>query len=425
MKRNQFLSIAIILCICIVFFSSCVNEKGTVEVTYQEATGIYANLEEIRNTPLNATARTIENAGKIYIADDFILVGEEGEGIHVIDNSTRTSPSNSSFIDIPGNKEFFVEGNTLYAESNYDMLKIDISNPNQATLSSRAENAVQSTVLNDNGEALIGFEFTEKTVVLDEDDNFYSDIRNSNYVYYDYARNIIPESAIPTSFAGNSASQSGTVNRINKNGDFIYLISNRNIIVMNDNAFDTDFSSNRSPIDDMETVFPYEDHLFVGSSSSMGVFSLDDPRDPQELYTFVHATSCDPVLPHNDVAYITLRTSPNDPVCQGSINTLLVLDIDDLTDPREIRNLDMDSPYGMSIIGNHLFIGEGANGLKIFDITNNRAPEFVSRITNIEAYDIISDPQNSNILFIAGPEGLNQFTIDEDLNLNLESTIEI
>ena len=424
MKRNQILFIASIFCICLVI-SSCVNEKGTVEITYQEATAIYGDLDAIRATPLNATARTIENAGKIYIADNFILVGEEEVGIHVIDNTNRANPSNSSFINIPGNKEFFVDGNTLYAESNYDMLKIDITNPNQVALLSRAENAVQSTFLNDNEEALLGFNFTEKTVLLDEDDDFYQEVRASNYVYFDYANNVIPHSAIPTSFAGNSAAQSGTVNRINKSGDYIYLISNSNIIVMNDNSFADNFRRNDSPIVDMETVFPYEDHLFIGSRSSMGVFDLNDPMNPRESFTFDHATSCDPVLPHNEVAYITLRNSANDLACQGDINSLIVVDIDDITQPEEIENIDMTSPYGMTVIGNHLFIGEGTNGLKIFDITNNKQPQLVKEIANIEAYDIISDPQNSNIIFIAGPEGLNQFIIDADLNLNLESTIEI
>ena len=419
------LSIVCILSIFLVSFSACTKDKGTIKVTFQEATAIYGDLENVRATPLNAAARTIENAGKIYLAENFVLVGEEGVGIHVIDNSNRANPTNTSFINIPGNKEFFVEGNVLYAESNYDMLKIDISNPNQVTLLSRAKNAVQSTFLNAEGEALLGFDFTQKTIVLDKDDNFYSEMQRSNYVYYDYARNIIPSSAIPTSFAGNSAAQSGTVNRINKNGDYVYLISNNNIIVLNDNNFATNFVINDSPINDMETVFPYKDHLFIGSSSSMGVFKLDNPMDPEESFSFSHATSCDPVLPHNEVAYITLRNSADDTRCQGNINTLIVVDIEDISQPKEIQTIEMTSPYGMTTIGNHLFVGEGENGLKIFDIINNQQPELVNQIPTVEAYDIISDPQNSNIIFIAGPQGLSQFTIDENLNLNIQSTIEM
>ena len=425
MKINQIPFIASLFCICLISFSACTEDSGTVEVTFQEATAIYGDLEAIRATPLNAEARDIENAGKIYLAENFILVGEEGVGIHVIDNTVRTSPTNTSFINIPGNKEFFVEDNILYAESNYDMLKIDISNPNQVTLLSRANNAVQETFLNDNGEALMGFDFTEKTIMLEKEDNFYNEILQSNYVYYDYARNIIPSSAIPTSFAGNSAAQSGTVNRINKNGDYIYLISNSNIIVINDNSFESNFARNQSPITDMETVFPHKDHLFVGSSSSMGVFNLNNPMNPEEAYTFDHATSCDPVLPHHDVAYITLRNTENDVRCQGNINTLIVVDIEDINRPAELNTTEMTSPYGMTIIGNHLFVGEGANGLKIFDITDNKAPQLINQNSSIEAYDIISDPQNSNIIFIAGPQGLSQFTIDENLNLNIQSTIEI
>lgn len=415
---------------CLAFFAmtlffACTKDTGTVEITYQEATAIYGNLDDVRAMPLNENVQAISNPGKIFIGEGIILIGEEGEGIHVIDNSNRNNPIQTSFIRVPGNREFFVEGNTIYAESYYDMVKIDITNPNQAVLLDRAEFAIQSEFVDNNGGTLLGFSYEEKTVKLDQDDDFYQEVLDDQLVYLDFARNIIPQSAIPSSFAGNSAAQSGTVNRVNKSGDHIFVVSNNNLIVLNDNAFSTQFVINENVKEDMETVFPYEDKLFVGTRTSMTVFSIaSNPENPQQVEEFDHATSCDPVLPHQDVAYVTLRTADFSD-CPGSINALVVVDMDDISNTTPEQEITMTSPYGMTIINDQLYVGEGTSGLKIFDVNNTKNPQLVKTITDVEAYDIIADPTDSEIIFIAGPNGLTQFGIDNDLNFDFKSNIEL
>ncbi|MBE62144.1 MAG: hypothetical protein CMB89_07260, partial [Flammeovirgaceae bacterium] len=107
---------------------SCEDDFGKKTVTYTKATALYGDLDALRATPLNGHARDIVDPGKIFVYDNLILVGEEGHGIHVIDNTDPQNPSAVSFLSIPGNREFFISEGTLYAESMYDMLKIDISN---------------------------------------------------------------------------------------------------------------------------------------------------------------------------------------------------------------------------------------------------------------------------------------------------------
>ena len=92
------------LLLSFVLIQSCTKDIGTVETTYTKAIAIYGDLEEVRNTPLVSTAKEIENPGKIFVSNDFILVGEEGEGIHVIDNSDPINPVAVQFINIPGNR---------------------------------------------------------------------------------------------------------------------------------------------------------------------------------------------------------------------------------------------------------------------------------------------------------------------------------
>ena len=67
-----------LVCLMLLAISSCTTDQGTVEVDYVEAKAIYGDITEIRATPLNEGVRAIENPGKIYIGEQFILVGEEG-----------------------------------------------------------------------------------------------------------------------------------------------------------------------------------------------------------------------------------------------------------------------------------------------------------------------------------------------------------
>lgn len=422
MKYLNLLCIAIIAAITL---HSCTKDSGKVEVSYLEATAIYGSMDDLRILGLNEGPRSIENPGKIYIAEDFVLIGDEGKGIHVMNNASKDDPVGVGFINIPGNKEFFVHGDYLYAESYYDLLKIDISNPVQAELVSRAEFAIQDEFVNDKGETLVGFDYEEKTVVLDENDDFMNEILGDQLVYLDFARNVIPKSSVPSSFAGNSAQSIGTVNRITKSGDYVYVVSNNNMIVVGDRGSGALENVTRieNIKEEMETVFPYQNKLFVGSKSSMSIFDITDSGQPVQLYEFEHATSCDPVLPHADVAYITLRTADFS-ACPGNINALLAIDINDLSNPIELEEIQLASPYGMAVINDHLFVGNGENGLSIFDVTNPKNPSLISTRTDVVAYDIIADPSHPEYIFLAGNEGMEQFKLGEDLSLTWSGNID-
>ena len=422
MKYIEILSLTIIS--TLVLFS-CTNDTGSVEVNYLEATAIYGDMDDIRAIPLNETPRQIENPGKIYIGEDFVLIGEEEKGIHVINNSNRENPVTDAFIRIPGNKEFYVSGQYIYAESYYDMLKIDISNPYQALLTSRSKNAIQNEFINDKGETLIGFSYQDKTVTLNENDDFMTEVLDDQLVYLDFAQNVIPKSSVPSSFSGNSAQSIGTINRITKFEDHIYVVSNNNMIILKDdeNGLSKEAIRLENIKEDMETIFPYQNNLFVGSKTSMSIFNISNNGHPIELYEFEHATSCDPVLPYNDVAYITLRTADFSK-CPGNINALLAIDISDLSKPVQIDEKQLASPYGMSVINDHLFVGNGENGLSIFDVSDPHHPILIKTNKEIIAFDIITDPSDAEYLFIAGSNGMNQYKIGDDLSLNLTSNID-
>lgn len=416
MKKLMFAIVAL----NILGFYSCTDDFGTSEITYVKATAIYGDLDEQRNIPLNAASKELINPGKIYVSDDLLLIGEEGEGIHVYDNSDPENPTATSFIQIPFNREFYVHNNAIYAESVYDMLKIDISDKSAPRLINRSENAFiqEFTFTNANGEALIGFEYETVTEELDLNTSIWELASTGNNVFLDFEAKIIPESAVPSSFAGSSQSSIGTVNRIAVNEDYVYTISRQFLTVFKDEG-NIEFKGTHFIGWDMETIYPQGDALFIGTRTSMQIINVSSPENPIEEGSFWHATACDPVLPDGDVAYVTLRTSDAN-MCPGDENALVSVNVSDIRNPYQIQEIPMESPFGMTLIADILYVGEGENGLKLFDATDRTHLTEIKHDETVKAYDIIAHPTKPNLILIASPNGFGQYEIDgvtEDLSL--------
>lgn len=79
----------------------------------------------------------LENPGRIYVYEQYLLINDQAKGIHIYDNTVKTNPTEVSFIGIPGNLDFSVRDNIIYADNITDMVIIDISNPAQPEFSNR------------------------------------------------------------------------------------------------------------------------------------------------------------------------------------------------------------------------------------------------------------------------------------------------
>ena len=392
----------------VLVLSSCSSEDLCDRtVTYQKAQAVYADLGDFRNVTLNNPARNLVTPGKIFVADDLLLIVEEETGIHVVDNSDPVDPKFINFIDVPGIREMAVEGTDIYVDSYYDILKIDISNPLQVRLTERIEEAFTIGVTNAEGDALVGFTYEQVTESVSCD----SDIFNEQVVWFDFQNERIPRSALPTSFVS-SGETFGTVNRMAIASDRLYIIGNSDLTIINtENARPTLEQTMNGFGWNMETIFPYEDHLFIGARQNMAIYSIQNPSAPSYEGDFFHANSCDPVLPtNNEVAYVTLRGAGE---CGGNENTLNIIDIRNLNNPTLLRAIEMDSPYAMSIHNNTLYVGQGTFGFSAFEIDNQELIHLYDN-KDITAYDIIPHPTRSDILLFAGPTGIMQYEVEGD-----------
>ena len=112
-----------------VLFSGCLKDTCKHTNIYTWFEPLYKTTAEVRANIKSNPAREIKTPGKIVIIGNYIFLTEVDKGIHVIDNTNPSSPKNIAFIDIPGNIDLAVKGNTLYADFYCDLVTLDISNP--------------------------------------------------------------------------------------------------------------------------------------------------------------------------------------------------------------------------------------------------------------------------------------------------------
>lgn len=395
----------------LLLFSACNKDQGNVTLTYHKASAVYGDIDQVRTTPLMVASKTIENPGKIFYGEQFLLVGEEGEGIHVFDNTNPNSPLGVGFIQLPFTKEFYVQDQFVYAESHYDFVKIDLSVLTAPTMVDRVEYAFADPIMNDKGEVLLGFNYDVVTESFALHSAEAKALEETNMLYMDYMGEMIPPSNVPSTFAGSGSSIKGTLNKIAVTSNHAYVIGDDEIYTFRNDPSSMSYVGATKVTNDLETIYPENNRLYLGTARSMEVMDVAMGDAPQHISSYDHPTSCDPVMPYGNVAYLTLRTGDFSG-CNGDQNTLDVIDISNISEPEIIEEITMTSPYGMCVSNNYLFVGEGTNGLSIFNISDPTQPILAVTHTGFEVYDILPHPTDPNKLLAASEIGLVQYQID-------------
>ena len=199
------------------------------------------------------------------------------------------------------------------------------------------------------------------------------------------------------------AVQAGSMARFIAHDGFLYALDGHELRVYGaDRGGSPEHLNTIELYADAETLYPHEELLFVGTRQGMLVYGLRDPTTPELMGKAEHVYSCDPVVVENGVAYVTLRTSG----CRQGVNALLVFDVEDPTNPKELANHALASPHGLDIDGSTLFVADKKDGLLVFDMQNPREPLLVTRVSGIAGYDVIA---RAGIVFVSADDGLYQY----------------
>src|SRR5215212_7119429 len=179
----------------------------------------------------------------------------------------------------------------------------------------------------------------------------------------------------------NSAGQGGSLARFTITGNYLYTVDKQNLRVYDISDPSQPVFKTSIPVGfEIETIFPFKDKLFIGSTTMVYIFSIDDPANPQKLSEAISSTvmrRCDPVVAKDSVAYATLRTNG---ACGGITSVLAVYDIKDVKHPVQRNTLPVSEPYGLGYSGNTLYVCDKFRGLMVFDIAQAYDPVFIRNV---------------------------------------------
>ena len=225
-------------------------------------------------------------------------------------------------------------------------------------------------------------------------------------------------------FSGEGSSNTGiggSMARFTIVGDYLYTVDSYDLKSFDiTDQINPEFKEEVNLGWGVETIFPYNSNLFIGSQSGMHIYSLEKEDKPTWLSTYEHITSCDPVIVQGDYAYVTLRGGAD---CQNFNNQLDIIDISDLENPSLFKTYPMINPHGLGIDDNCLFITEGDYGLKMYDVSNLNDIKLKKHFKDISSVDVIPF---MNVLMVIGSDGFHQYNYDCDLGeIEYISTIPI
>jgi hypothetical protein len=412
-----------IICLSLFFVSAC-QDKCKTTFTYRVQTPQYKLIAEVRNAVGITTPQVLEQVGKIYYRAPYVFVNEVQKGIHIINNTNPKNPQKVAFINIPGNVDMAVKGNILYADNYIDLVAIDISNPNAVKITKRIENVFQNNFYYALDNKSILTEWKEELVTTAANDNcepapqwFRYDFRGAQGGLFS-----LNNSADVAKFVANNAGIGGSMARFTIYDNYLYAVSDQDLQVFDITSPTEPQTGNKINLGwGIETIFPYKDKLFIGSTSGMHIYNNSQPEKPAYMSRFEHARACDPVVVEGDYAYVTLRSGN---ACAGFVNQLDVINIQNLNEPTLVKSYPMQNPHGLGIDDGTLFLCEGEFGLKVFEakdplkINENQLQHF----KGLHAFDVIP---LGNVLLMIGEDGLYQYDYTNPKDLKLLSVMPI
>lgn len=403
MKRNHHILTVLMLLMAI---TSCTDK---IYETFTANAPVYMSYEELRSAVKMSEPRELKKPGKIYFKDQYVLVNEMMEGIHVYDVSDPANPQDKGFIEIPGNVDMAIKENILYADSYIDLVSIDVSNFDNVTETGRVEKIFPYTLPPYDNKYPVARIEQEKGVVIGwEVKSIRQEIEQRYYpIYYNSAEYALDGKNYSGGIGGATGTTygvGGSMARFGLYQDYLYIVNNSSLM-----TFKLTSSSEATLLNtgylgwNVETIYIADKHLFIGTQNGMIVQSLEVPERPSQKGSFSHLTSCDPVVIKGDLAFVTLKGGS---ACRGG--TLNQLDVIRMSEGYSKFNLlksyPMYGPQGLGIDGDLLFVCDGEAGLKIYNVADpfTITDHPVASFPSVNAYDVI--PMNS-YLFLIGEDG--------------------
>jgi hypothetical protein len=209
---------------------------------------------------------------------------------------------------------------------------------------------------------------------------------------------------------GKISGAGGSLARFAIIGSYLYIVSQSDLDVFDMSDPTKPVLKKTVPVGFMvETIFPFNDKLFMGGEFGMYIFSLEQPDNPRKEGSVQHLRSCDPVVANDSLAYVTLTRQSR---CGGGINALHVYAVKNIMNPVLLYEQEMKSPGGLATKQNALYVCQAENGLAIFDLKNPKRPAMIQELKDEAYYDVIP---YGNLLIAYIKDGISFFDVTDPL----------
>lgn len=398
---------------CLLLTTGCLKDQCSETATFVRFDPVYVSEAELDAEISVSESKALENPGIIYAYGKYLLVNELHQGVHVIDNSDPSNPQPVSFIEIAGNEHFAVTKNQLQANRYNSLVTVDISDPTQPMEKSRIHNAFQELYFHDGRGYLAFYRRSNQHQILDCADPNFNSPRWSNgtggpiFFRQDFANRL--EASVTANDVGTgSTGVGGSTARFTITKEHMYAVTQYDMKI-----FDLEDACQPRSVGSVnlgwgiETIYPFQDKLFIGSESGMFIYDISAPSSPVYRTSFSHARACDPVVTDGETAYVTLRDGTR---CQGFANQLDVVDVTDVSFPSLIQSYPMENPHGLAIRGEFLYVCEGTFGLKVLDRTGDKGVKELAHLKDLDARDIIV--LSDELALVVGQDGIIQLSLE-------------
>jgi hypothetical protein len=423
--KAKIIPIIVFFSLISMIFLSC---EDTTFREYKGNAPVYLSYQDLRTSIKEEQNVELKNPGKIYFKDNFIFIIEELKGIHVYDNSNPSAPVKRSFIRVPGVVDMVISGNILYADSFVDLVILDVADVDNIKETGRVKDILPYTVPPTLNSFPNGNVDREKGLVVGWELKTIRERVYNNQVVYPILRTTMglkeDFSYVPlaSGISGSGTGIGGSMARFGIKDKVLYLLDGNTL-----KLYDINVKSAPVKLFDIvagsgiETMFLTGKNMFLGTTTGMIIYDITDAQAPVRKSTYNHIRSCDPVVVDDTLAYITLRTGTG---CGGSVNSLDVINIKNVSLPTIIRSYPMNNPFGLGKDGDLLFICDGSAGLKVFDASDPKtiSSHLIYTYPGIKAYDVIPV---GNVLVLISEEGLFQYSYSDVLKISLLSTIQV
>ena len=168
--------------------------------------------------------------------------------------------------------------------------------------------------------------------------------------------------------AKSGSTKNGSLSRVISIGNFIYAVDDNHLITINaGDPANLSIANNISLGANIQTIYHHNGSLFIGSATQMYVYNIqNNPAAPSLTSSYIYPVIIeprDPILALDSAIYSTSTSAVGSGVFR-------VFDSRDLTNPVLLEENFLQTPRGMDVSGNYLYLCNGRFGICIYSITD-------------------------------------------------------